>query len=160
MDFPIIDLLDTQRSLDWLEQHFHPQGMCCAHCGASRDEARLFRINRSSQLPVYRCRRCNGVYNVYTQTLFAGSQLTAPQVVLLLQGILQGKTSRQLSRELGLTEVTVLLWRHRVQAQAESLQPESALLDLNTESDEMFQNAGEKRYRTPEPWRPAAQACQ
>jgi transposase-like protein len=160
MDFPIIDLLDTQRSLDWLEQHFHPQGMGCAQCGASRDEGRLFRINRSSQLPVYRCRRCDGIYNIYTQTLFAGSQLTAPQVVLLLQGILQGKTSRQLSRELGLTEVTVLMWRHRVQAQAEDLQPESALLDLNTESDEMFQNAGEKRHRTFRPCRPAAQACQ
>jgi transposase-like protein len=145
MDFPIIDLLDTQRSLDWLEQHFHRQGMCCPQCGASRDEGRLFRINRGSGLPVYRCRHCDRVYNVYSQTLFAGSQLSAPQVVLLLQGILQGKTSRQLARELDLTEVTVLLWRHRVQAQAEQLQPETALSDLNTESDEMFQNAGEKR---------------
>ena len=145
MDFPIVDLLDTQRSLDWLAQHFHGQGMCCAHCGASRDEARLFRVNRGSGLPVYRCQRCDGIYNVYSQTVFAGSQLTAPQVVLLLQGILQGKSSRQLSRELTLTEATVLLWRHRLQVQAERLQPETALPDLNTESDEMFQNAGEKR---------------
>lgn len=145
MDFPIIDLLDTQRSWDWLEQHFHPHGMNCPHCGASRDESRLFRVNQGSGLPVYRCRRCTGVYNLYSQTVFAGSQLTAPQVVLLLQGILQGKTSKQLARELDLTEVTVLLWRHRVQAQAEYLQPETALADLNIESDEMFQNAGEKR---------------
>jgi transposase-like protein len=146
MDFPIVDLLDTQRSLDWLEQHFHAQGICCPRCGASRDEARLFRVNRGSRLPVYRCRRCDGIYNVYSQTVFAGSQLTAPQVVLLLQGVLQGKPSRQLGRELDLTEVTVLLWRHRLQAQAEHLQPETALTDLNTESDEMFQNAGEKRH--------------
>ncbi len=125
--------------------------MGCAQCGAGRDEARLFRINCSSQIPVYRCRRCDGVYNVYTQTLFAGSQLTAPQVVLLLQGILQGKTSRQLSRELRLTEVTVLLWRHRVQTQAEALQPETALADLNTESDEMFQNAGKKESNSSTP---------
>ena len=145
MDFPIVDLLDRQRSLDWLEQHFHAQGVCCPHCGASRDEARLFRVNRGSGLPVYRCQHCDGIYNVYSQTVFAGSQLTAPQVVLLLQGVLQGKPSRQLGRELNLTEVTVLLWRHRLQAQAEHLQPETALPDLNTESDEMFQNAGEKR---------------
>jgi transposase-like protein len=145
MDFPIIDLLDRQRSLDWLDQHFHPRGLNCPHCGASRDESRVFRVNKGSGLPVYRCRCCTGVYNLYSQTLFAGSQLSAPQVVLLLQGILQGKTSKQLARELGLTEVTVLLWRHRVQAQAEALQPETALADLTTESDEMFQNAGEKR---------------
>ena len=84
------------------------------------------------------------MYNLYSQTLFAGSQLTASQVVLLLQGILQGKTSKQLARELDLTEVTVLLWRHRVQAQAEHLQPETVLADLNTESDEMSQNAEKK----------------
>ena len=151
MDFPIIDLLDTQRSLDWLEQHFHPQGMYCPHCGASPDQGRLFRITRSSRLPVYRCRRCDGIYNVYSQTVFVGSGLSAPQVVLLLQGILQGKTSQQLGRELGLTEVTVLLWRHRLQAQAEHLQPESALADLNTESDEMFQNAGKKGIEHADP---------
>ena len=94
-------------------------------------------------------RRCSaGVYNLYSQTLFAGSQLSAPQVVLLLQGILQGKTSKQLARKLDLTEVTVWLWQHRVQAQAKPLQPETALAELNTESDEMFQNAGEKRHST------------
>ena len=116
----MVDLLDTQRSLDWLEQHFHPQGMCCAQCGASRDEARLFRINRGSRLPVYRCQHCGGIYNVYSQTVFAGSQLTAPPVVLLLQGVLQGKPSRQWGRELNLTEVTVLLWRHRLRIGTEA----------------------------------------
>lgn len=151
MDFPIIDLLDTERSLDWLERHFHPDGQCCPHCGASREDSRWFRVTQRSQLAVYRCRRCDGVYNVYSGTLFSGSGLSAPQVVLLLQGVLQGKSSRQLGRELGLTETTILLWRHRLQAQAEALQPTTALPDLNTETDEMFQNSGEKRDRTPGP---------
>src|SRR5258708_40001811 len=111
--------------------------MCCPGCGANRDEARLFRVNRRSGLPVYRCRRCDRTYNVYSQTIFAGSGLTAPQVVLLLQGILQGKSSRQLGRELALTEVAVLLWRHRVDAQAERLQPETALNNRNPETDDM-----------------------
>ena len=35
-----------------------------------------------------------------------------------------------------------MLWRHRLQAEA--LQPETALSDLNTESDKMFQNAEKK----------------
>jgi transposase len=81
-------------------------------------------------------------------------------VVLLLQGVLQGKPSKQLARELGLTEKTVLLWRHRLQAQAETLQPSTALPDRAAESDEMFQNAGEKRDRALRPQRPAAASRQ
>ena len=77
--------------------------------------------------------------------MFEGSQLTPPQVVLLLRGFVQGQTSAQLARELGLAYKTVLKWRHRVQANAEALQPDSPIPDTHSESDEMFQNAGEKR---------------
>jgi hypothetical protein len=42
------------------------------------------------------------VYTLYSGTVFAGSPLTPRHVVLLLQG----KPSRQLARELGLTEKT------------------------------------------------------
>src|SRR3990172_9056993 len=145
MDFPIIDLLDPDASAAWIEQHFHPQGMKCPHCQAGRDEARFFRVNRGSGLTVYRCLRCDGIYNLYSGTLFADSQLTPEYVVLLLQGVLQGKPSQQIAREIGLTAKTVRKWRHRLQAQAEALQPQSPLSDLATESDELFQNAGEKR---------------
>ena len=148
MDFPIIDLLDMDASTAWVERHFHPQGLKCPHCQAGRDEARFFRVNRGSGLTVYRCLRCDGIYNLYSETLFADSQLTPEQVVLLLQGVLQGKPSQQIGREIGLTEKTVRKWRHRVQAQAERLQPDSPLSDWETESDELFQNAGEKRRKT------------
>ncbi len=145
MDFPIIDLLDMDESIAWLEKHFHPDGLKCPHCQADHEHGRFFRVNRGSGLPVYRCQNCEGVYHLYRGTLFAGSQLAPPHVVLLLQGVLQGQPSKQLARELGLTEKTVLLWRHRLQAQAEAFQPPSALPDGAAESDEMFQNAGEKR---------------
>jgi transposase-like protein len=145
MDFPIIDLLDSEASTAWIEQHFHPQGLMCPHCQAEREQGRSFRLNRGSGLTVYRCLRCDGIYNLYSGTLFADSQLTPEQVVLLLQGVLQGKSSQQIGREIGLTAKTVRKWRHRLQAQAEALQPQSPLTDLETESDEMFQNAGEKR---------------
>ena len=148
MDFPIIDLLDTDASTAWVERHFHPQGMKCPHCQAPREQARFFRVNRGSGLTVYRCLRCDGIYHLYSGTLFAESQLTPEHVVLLLQGILQGKPSAQIGREMGLTEKTVRKWRHRLQAQAEALQPNSLLSDLESESDELFQNAGEKRCGT------------
>ena len=131
----------------WLEQHFHPSGLRCPHCHAPRDAARLFRINSGSGLPVYRCHHCQGIYNLYSGTVFAGSQLVPEHVVLIVRGVLQGQPSAQLAREIGVTEKTVLKWRHRLQARAEHLQPDTPLPDQATESDEMFQNAGEKRRR-------------
>ena len=145
MDFPILTLLDTEASVAWIEQHFHPDGFGCLHCRASLADARLFRTNRGSTLPVYRCRRCQGVYTLYTRTIFEGAQLLPAQVVLLLRGIFQGHSSAQLARELELTEKTVLKWRHRLNDRAEALQPDTSLPDTATESDEMFQNAGEKK---------------
>jgi transposase-like protein len=154
MDFPIIDLLDEMSSIEWLMKHLHAEGLKCPHCQAMPDEARLFRVNRGSGLRVYRCRACDGIYNLYSGTIFEGSQLTPPQVVLLLRGALQGQSSAQIAREIGLTEKTVLKWRHRLQANAERLQPDTPLPDQATESDEMFQNAGEKRRQAHRPGRP------
>lgn len=145
MDFPIIDLLDEDMSVVWLMKHFHPQGLKCPHCQHTHDGARFFRANTGSGLAVYRCGRCQGIYHLYSGTLFEGSQLTPCQVVLLLRGFVQGQSSAQLSRELGLAYKTVLKWRQRVQANAQRLQPDTPLADTASESDEMFQNAGEKR---------------
>ena len=103
MDFPIIDLLDNDQCLAWLEQHFHPAGLRCPHCQASRTEARLFRVNAGSGLPVYRCRRCQGIYNLYSGTVFAGSHLVPEHVVLIVRGVLQGQPTAHLAREIGLT---------------------------------------------------------
>jgi hypothetical protein len=100
---------------------------------------------------VYRCLRCAGIYHLYSGTLFAESQLTPEPVVLLLQGVLQGRSSCPIGREIGLTEKTVRKGRHRLQAQAEHLQPATAWSDVETESDELFQNAGEKRAGTLRP---------
>ena len=145
MDFPILDLLDDEISEAWLLKHFHPQGMGCPHCHSGHNGARYFRANSGSGLPVYRCQHCQGIYHLYSGTIFEGSQLTPSQVVLLLRGFLQGQSSAHLSRELGLAYKTVLKWRRRVQANAVRLQPDTRLTDKAAESDEMFQNAGEKR---------------
>ena len=144
MDFPILTLLDTDASVAWIEQHFHPDGFGCPHCQAPVTQARHFRINRGSGLPVYRCRTCQGVYTLYSRTIFEGCHLLPAQVVLLLRGVCQGQSSAQIARELELTEKTVLKWRHRLQAQAERIQPTTPLLDRSTESDEMFQTRARK----------------
>ena len=151
MDFPIIDLLDEDVSVAWLLKHFHPNGLKCPHCQADHDQARCFRTNVGSGLPVFRCNRCDGLYHLYSGTLFEGSQLTPAQVVLLLRRFLQGQSSAQLSRQLDLASKTVLKWHRRLQANAQALQPDTPLPDRETESDELFQNAGEKRESTLRP---------
>jgi len=146
MDFPILTLLDTEASIAWIERHFHPDGFGCPHCQARLSDARIFRTNRGSGLPVYRCRNCQGVYTLYSRTIFEGCQLLPAQVVLLLRGVFQGQASAHLARELEVTEKTVLKWRHRLQTRAEAIQPDTPLPDTATASDEMGENAGGKKY--------------
>jgi hypothetical protein len=74
--------------------------------------------------------------------------LTPQQVVLLLRGVLKGETSAALADELGVDYQTVLDIRRELQGNAAHLQPDTRLPDHVTESDEMFQNAGEKRGGT------------
>ena len=71
-------------------------------------EARKFRKTETSGLQVYRCKHCESIYNLYTGTVFAGTQFRPSQVVLLLRGVCQGVSSAQLGRELGLSRQTVL----------------------------------------------------
>lgn len=84
-------------------------------------------------------------YNLYTGTIFQGTQWTPEQVVLLMRGISKGETTRELAAELELNYKTVLEMRHKVQNNAQKEQPETPIPDSHSETDEMFQNAGEKR---------------
>ena len=147
MDFPIQSHIDEEQAEAWVLNHFHPQGLCCPKCQASVSEARNFRKTETSGLQVYRCKPCKHAYNLYSGTVFAGTQFRPSQVVLLLRGVCQGASSAQLGRELGLTRQTILSIRRKLQVSAEHIQPEDALPDAEVETDEMFQNAGEKGER-------------
>ncbi len=145
MEFPITELLDHQRSVEWIIQHFHLDGLKCPRCGASVDKAHAFRRTHRSQLTTYRCQVCETPYNLYTGTVFQQHHLTPQQVVLLMRGICKGETTHMLAQELQLNYKTVLDLRHAIQENAERQQPPTPLTDRETETDEMFQNAGEKR---------------
>ena len=145
MDFPVADLLADELSEQWLLKHFHPKGLKCPHCDARRPQARPFRRTRRSQVTVYRCRECQGLYNVYSGTIFQARHLRPSQVVLLLRGVCKGEPTATLARELGLPRSTVHGLRQQLQQNAQAMQPGTPLPDDVTETDEMFQNAGEKR---------------
>ena len=144
MDFAILSLIDDERAEEWLLNHFHPQGLFCPHCEASVEEARHFRTTKTSGLKVYRCNKCSGVYNLYSGTVFAHKRFRPAQVVLFLEGLSKGTTTSQLAREIGISRQVVQSIRHALQVSAQMMQPEDALPDLETETDEMFQNAGKK----------------
>jgi hypothetical protein len=70
VDFPILTLLNTNATRQWIEHHFHPGGFGCPYFYAHLNEAGIFSINRGSDLPVYRCRACRGVYTLYSRMIF------------------------------------------------------------------------------------------
>jgi len=147
MDFPIVELIDDKLSESWLLTHFHPDGLNCPYCGAGVNQARYFRETESSQLVVYRCQNCQGIYNLYSGTVLQGKQLRPSQAVLLLRGVCQGQSSAQITREIGVARQTVMSIRRVIQSNAEKIQPTTALEDDPTETDELYQNAGEKSDR-------------
>src|ERR1700755_1838001 len=110
MIFPITELLDERESMAWVEKNFYPQGLRCSGCGAAVDRARAFRT-RKRGLVDYRCRDCQHVYNLYTGTLFAGSNLSPQRVVLLVRGVCKGDPATVLAEELGVSWRCVARWR-------------------------------------------------
>jgi transposase-like protein len=156
MDFPITELLDREESINWIIEYFHKGELRCPRCGASVSEAREFRTTQKSQLTVYRCSHCHQTYNLYSHTVFEQRHIPPEKVILLLRGVLKGEPSIVLARELELHYTTVLELRRDLQDNAYQLQPDTPLEDERTETDEMFQNAGEKRRRTLRSRGPAA----
>ncbi len=148
MDFPLLAICDDELGETWLRKHFHPRGLRCPKCGASVKYARPFGQTRRSHVTLHRCRRCHTRYSVYTDTVFGNKHLRPAQVILLLRGVCKGESSAGLSRELHLAYDTVHHLRQQLHANARRLQPDTPLLDAITETDEMFQNAGEKRRKT------------
>jgi transposase-like protein len=153
MLFPITELLDDAESSRWIARYFHPQGFHCPYCKTGVEQARVFRHSKRG-LVDYRCKHCDRVYNLYTGTVFAGCGLSARQAVLLVRGVCKGESSAILTEELGVCRSTVHLLRQKLQANSYAMLAEGALLDNETETDEMFQNAGEKRAVARRPHRP------
>lgn len=143
MIFPVTNLMDEEQSKKWLLRHFHPEGLRCPKCTSK--SRRLFRQTETSRLAVYRCLECGGIYNLYSGTVFEKRRLRPSQVVLMLRGVIKGEPSMKLSEELGLSRTTVHQIRKELQDNAEQSLPQASLADEHTETDEMFQNSGEKR---------------
>jgi transposase-like protein len=152
--FPISELMDDEACLLWLEHHLHPNGFACPRCGSTN--RRDFRPYQA--FPSYRCRDCQRSYTLLTGTAFEKSHQRPSTLVLLLRGITQGVSTAQLAEELGLSYQQTLTLRQRLQTNANETAPMELMEGKQFESDELYQNAGEKRRRPYRPRRPTASA--
>jgi len=152
MDFPLLSVLDVQACYDFLLRALHPAGLACPACGATDH----LRVHRAHRAPVrdYRCLGCGRVFNAWTESDLQGTQRGPAEIVLILRGIAQNAPTAQLARELGCSRRRLLDLRHRWQQLALLHQPPRRLSDATTEADEMYQNAGEKGRRHPDPLDP------
>src|SRR5579864_1051811 len=119
IEFPIVDLMSSQESYEWVVAYFHPSGIVCPHCGTVLAHARQFRVTKRSQVPDYRCRECDKTYNVYSGTVFEGRRLKPEQVVLLVRGVVKGEQAQILANEVGVCRQTVQAIRQQMQVNAQ-----------------------------------------
>lgn len=143
LKFPIQELMDYESCYRYLEKLFHPSGLSCL-CGqnvAKDQRPHKYRVNK---LPCFKCRNCGKVFNIFTNTIFQGIHYDCIVIVLMLRGFSQGKTTQHLSEELSVSYNSLLDWRHKLQEYAFENRAVSTLIDTEIESDEVFQNAGEK----------------
>jgi transposase-like protein len=133
MDFPITELMDQEACIQWLEKYFHPDRLKCPQCQVNVEQAMWFRKTNRSDLDVYRCKNCRGIYNLYSGTVFEGRHFTPEQTLLFIREILQGKSSAKLARELKISRTITLEVRHLLQANAGRQQSIDPLSDLDAE---------------------------
>ena len=96
---------------------------------------------------------------MFTDTPWQGTHLSPAQILLILRGIAQGVPTAKLAREVGISRQHLLRLRHAIQARALAAADRTPLPDDQTEADEMYQNAGEKRHPAHRPGRSTTAAC-
>ena len=154
IDFPVTELLDDAKCAAWLEQQLHPTGLVCPRCQSSN--RRLFR--QHNHFPTYRCRDCQRTYTILTDTVFKKTRQRPATIVLLLRGIAKGESTARLSRELAIDRKRLGELRRQIQTNLYDTLPGELMIGTAFEADELYQNAGEKKYAASGLGRPAAPA--
>jgi transposase-like protein len=112
------------------------------HCGSAN--RRLFR--QQKHFDAYRCRDCDGYYTLLSGTAFEKTRQSPATLVLLLRGITKGESTARLARELHLSRKQMHTLRQRVQTNLNESAPSDLMDGTTFEADQIYQNAGEKKY--------------
>ena len=147
---PLRGLMDYNKCYEYLLNLLHAQGLHCP-CGHLLPSEQKPHKYRKNGLPCYKCTDigCKKVFNIFTNTIFQGIHYNCVTIVLMLKGFAQGVSTQLLSKELSVSYNQLLDWRHILQEHAFENRDISRLQDKKLESDEFFQNAGEKGEKHP-----------
>jgi len=148
--FPISDLLNPQECYAYLLHSLHPEGLRCK-AGHALPPDQAPHKHKRAPLVDYCCRVCGNVFNLFTNTGWAGTHYNCVTIVLVMRGFVQGIPTLQLAEELALDYGTLLERRHHIQQLGLAHKLSRPLSDGVTEADEMFQNAGEKGQKHADP---------
>ena len=149
MLFSTVEFMDEQKCYDFLVGILHPKGLHCAKCQRPVEESGVHRWDRAPVL-YFHC-PCGCVYNAFSETVWKGTHHRCSVIVRILQGFAQGVPTLHLAKELGLDRKHLLERRHKLQELAANACSRNPLPDEVVEADEMYQNAGEKGKRHPDP---------
>lgn len=150
IQFPLYNLMNPEKCYQYLLDTLHPLGLHCP-CSHPVEEGQKPHKFRKNGLACYCCTACGKVFNIFTNTLLKGIHYDCIKIVLILRGFSKGETTQMLSKELKISYNSLLERRHRLQELAYENRTMLPLADPVIESDEVFQNAGEKGILHPEP---------
>lgn len=148
MQWPIHNILDEKKSYAELLDKLHDGTLRCAKCGGSnyyRHSAYRDGIDK------HRCRDCKHVFHIFSGTVFSGTTMKCSKILMILRGFVKGQSTRSLALELNMDRKHLLSLRHKVQNNAFNNRRQTPLVDTVTETDECYQNAGEKGIKHPDP---------
>ena len=140
--FSTVDLMDEQKCYDYLVEILHPHGLCCPECKTPVEQSKVHRRDRAPLLSS-RC-SCGRIYNAFAGTFWKGTRHRCCVIIRILQGFAQGIPTLHLAKELGIDRKHLLERRHKIQSLAAQACIREPLPDEVVETDEMYQNAGEK----------------
>lgn len=151
MEYAIDNLLDEEKCCTHLVAYFHGGKLCCSSCGGSN-----YHVHHHRRKPVlqYKCNDCAAFFNIFTGTAFQGTHWKCSKIVMVLRGFIKGDSTLSMSKEMGLGYRNLLYLRHELMKNAFDNRDLDILPDKATESDEMYQNSGEKGIPHLEPQDP------
>lgn len=125
MDFPMARVISERACYEWLVELYHPDGLCCPR-GHPVSMAGVHKRHRGPVL-VYQCNGlgCGAVYTAFTGTMWQHAQWKPSQIMQLLQGTSQGKSSSQIAREIGVHRNHVMARRQQLHGNAYDALPTS-----------------------------------
>lgn len=141
MDFPIDHLLDEDKAGQQLQHLLYPHGLFCPGCGGENYSRHS---NLRPGVDKQRCKDCNHIFHFLSSTAFKKTQFSNSKLVMILRGFSKGESTAGLARELKIDRSNLHKLRHRFQQNATHNLDNSPLPDEVTETDEAYQNAGEK----------------